>query len=149
MNWKLIFVGGIVLDAAQWVVAMITAPLIHEGVLNELYQLNAQFWRPELNQDPPDMAALMPRWITTGLIGAFITAGVYGVIHKSFAGDGWIKGAKFGLVLALLSATVSLGFSGVFNLPDAIWGWWALDSLFYYLAGGMALGWFAGRYAAD
>jgi len=149
MNWKLIFVGGIVLYAAQWLVAMITGPLIHEGVLDELYQLNAQFWRPELNQEPPDMAALMPRWITTGLIGAFVTAGVYGVIHRSFAGDGWVKGAKFGLMLALISATVSLGLSGVFNLPDAIWGWWALDSLFYYLAGGMALGWFAGKYAAD
>ena len=50
MNWKLIFVGGIVLYAAHWVVSMITAPLIHQGVLVELYQLNAQFWRPELNE---------------------------------------------------------------------------------------------------
>jgi hypothetical protein len=149
MNWKLIFVGGIVLYAAQWVVSMITAPLIHQGVLVELYQLNAQFWRPELNEVPPDMAALMPRWITTGLIGAFITAGIYGEIHKSFSGDGWIKGAKYGVVLSLFGLSVSLGFSGVFNLPDAIWAWWMLEYVLYYLVGGMALGWFAGRFAAD
>ena len=69
MNWKLIFGGGIVYYAGAWLVAMISGPLIHEGVLDELYKLHAQFWRPELNQVPPDMAALMPRWIASGLIG--------------------------------------------------------------------------------
>ncbi len=148
MNWKLIFVGGIVYYAAAWLVAMVSGPLIHEGVLAELYKLHAQFWRPELNQVPPDMAALMPRWIATGLIGSFIIAGIYGVIRSSFEGGGWLKGAKYGLVLFLIGITASLGWSGVFNLPDELWAWWALDSLFYYLAGGVALGWFADKYAA-
>ncbi len=148
MNWKLIFGGGIVYYAGAWLVAMISGPLIHEGVLDELYKLHAQFWRPELNQVPPDMAALMPRWIASGLIGSFLIAGVYGVIGSSFDGAGWLKGVKYGLVLFLISISLSLGWSGVFNLPDEIWVWWTLDSLFYFLVGGMALGWFADKYAA-
>lgn len=148
MNWKLIFVGGIVYYAGAWLVAMISGPLIHEGLLDELYKLHAQFWRPELNQEPPDMAALMPRWIASGLIGSFLIAGVYGVIRSSFDGAGWLKGLKYGLVLFLISISLSLGWSGVFNLPDEIWVWWTLDSLFYFLVGGMALGWFAEKYAA-
>ncbi len=148
MNWKLIFVGGIVYYAAAWVVAIFSGPLIHEGVLDELYKMHAQFWRPELNQEPPDMAALMPRWIVTGLIGSFVIAGVYDVVRASFGGDGWLKGAKYGLVLFLIAATVTLGWSGVFNLPDALWGWWTLESIFYYLAGCIALGWYAEKYAA-
>ncbi len=148
MNWKLIFVGGIIYYAATWLVVPISGWLIHENLLDELYKLHAQFWRPELNQEPPDMAALMPRWIATGLIGSFLIAGVYGVIRSSFDGAGWLKGLKYGLVLFLISISLSLGWSGVFNLPDEIWVWWTLDSLFYFLVGGMALGWFAEKYAA-
>ncbi|MCH9025734.1 MAG: hypothetical protein IIA05_01290 [Proteobacteria bacterium] len=127
---------------------MISGPLIHEGVLDELYKAHAQFWRPELNQEPPDLAALMPRWIATGLIGSFLIAGVYGVVRSSFDGAGWLKGLKYGLVLFLISISLALGWSGVFNLPDELWVWWTLESLFYFLVGGMALGWFADKYAA-
>ena len=148
MNWKLIFVGGIVYYAAAWLVGMVSGPLIHQGVLEEAYIQNAQFWRPELNEEPPNMAALMPLWIASGLIGSFIIAGVYGAIRSSFNGDGWLKGAKYGLVLFLIGVTMNLGWSGVFNLPYEIWGWWTLESLFFYLAGGIALGWFADKYAA-
>ena len=60
MNVKLILVGGIVFYAAQMIVSFATGPLLHEGILDEVYKAYAQFWRPELIQEPPDMAALMP-----------------------------------------------------------------------------------------
>lgn len=148
MNWKLIFVGGIVFYAAQWVVSMATAQVIHEVVLSDLYLQTAQFWRPELNQDPPDMAALLPHWIAAGLFSSFLLAFVFGWIRSSLAGAGWTKGLKFGVILSLFSAAFMLGWSGVFNLPAAIWGWWWFESVLYFLFGGAVLGWFAERYAA-
>jgi hypothetical protein len=62
-NIKVILLGGLALYAAQWVVSMVSGAIIHEGILTEMYQAHASFWRPELNQQPPDMAALMPRWM--------------------------------------------------------------------------------------
>jgi hypothetical protein len=70
MNAKLILLGGIAWYATAWVVSMATASFIHEGVLADDYLATAAFWRPELMQDPPDMAALMPRWLATGLMSA-------------------------------------------------------------------------------
>ncbi|MGH8284526.1 MAG: hypothetical protein ACRETT_02030, partial [Steroidobacteraceae bacterium] len=81
MNWKVIVIGGLVFFVATWLIAPITGPLIHEGVLKEAYMATATFWRPELNEQPPNMAALMPYWITVGLIGSFITAGIYGIVR--------------------------------------------------------------------
>ena len=31
----------------------------------EDYKATAEYWRPELNEDPPDMTTLLPRWIST------------------------------------------------------------------------------------
>ena len=67
-NIKTIVTGGIVFYVAQFIASMITGMFIHEGVLDPLYNATSEFWRPELRSDPPDMAALMPRWITVGLI---------------------------------------------------------------------------------
>ena len=83
-NLKLIIVGGLVYYLMQWVVSFITGPLIHEGVLTEAYQANASFWRPELNQEPPDMAALMPRWIITGLLTPLLVAALADHIRAAF-----------------------------------------------------------------
>ena len=47
------------------------------------------------------MAALMPMWITVGLITAFIVAGIYGVIRNVFSGPAWQRGLKFGIVVWL------------------------------------------------
>ncbi len=141
MNWKIIFIGGAALYAAQFLMSFLTGPLIHEGVLDSLYMANASFWRPELVQDPPDMAALMPRWITTGLICSFIAAAIYALIRSAFNGAGWLKGLKYGFVLWFLAICQMAGWSGIFNLPDAIWGWWAVDSLVYCIVGGVVLGW--------
>ena len=78
MNWKIVFIGGIAYYVAMFVVSFATGYLIHspEGVLFETYKATAEFWRPELNADPPDMGALMPMWIATGLLGALIAAGI-------------------------------------------------------------------------
>lgn len=149
MNWKIIFIGGAALYATQFLLGFLTGPLIHEGVLDDLYIANTSFWRPELVQDPPDMAALMPRWITVGLIAAFIAAGIYAWIRGSFSGASWLKGLKFGFVLWLLAICQMAGWSGIFNLPEAIWGWWAVDSLLYCVIGGVVLGWVAHKLSPE
>lgn len=143
LNWKIVLFGGVVFYAVQWIVSMLTGPFIHEGVLEPLYMANESFWRPELVQDPPDMAALMPRWITTGLICAFVMAAIYCFVRRAFDGAGWVKGAKYGLVLAILMACWGAAWSGIFNLPDAIWFWWGLEGFVYFILGGIALGWVA------
>lgn len=147
VNWKLVIVGGIVYYAAQWVVSMASGVFIHEGVLEPYYMQTTAFWRPELFQDPPDMAALMPRWIASGLIASFLAVFAYGWIRPALQGAGWMKGLKFGFIVLLFSTGFMLGWSGVFNLPDAIWGWWWLESVLYFLVGGVVLGWFAERFA--
>jgi len=146
MNWKLIIVGGIVFYAAQWVVGMATGVFIHNGVLLPYYLETAQFWRPELNQVPPDMAALLPRWIATGLIASFLSVFVYGWVRPALSGAGWLKGLKFGVIAVLFTTGCMLGWSGVFNLPNAIWAWWWFEAVLYFLIGGIVLGWFAERF---
>ncbi len=147
MNWKVILVGGIAYLAAQWLVSFATGPLVHEGVLVEAYQANAAFWRPELNEVPPNMVALLPLWITTGLIVSFVSAAIYMWIRPSLAGAGWQRGLKFGFISLLFHGSYILGWSGVFNLPNQIWMWWWLESMVYLLVGGAALGWVAQKLA--
>lgn len=146
MRWKLIILGGIAFYAAMFLISLATGPLIHEGLLKATYQAHAQLWRPELNQTPPDMAALMPRWITTGLLVAFLQVGIYGLLESAFSGAGWLKGLKYGGVLAVLGICCSLGYSGVFNAPDKIWAIWGLESLLYLLPAGALLGWLTERF---
>lgn len=141
MNWKVIFLGGLAYTVATFAVGMATGPLIHEGVLAELYQAHASFWRPELNEVPPDMAALMPQWITVGLITAFIYAGIYDKIRSVLGGSAVVKGLKFGLIIFLMNASYAVGMSGVFNLPNTIWAWWIIEGLILAFVGGAVLGW--------
>ena len=149
LNWKVIIGGGVLMYVVQFIVSMITGGFIHEGVLDPLYMATTEFWRPELNQDPPDMAALMPRWIATGLLSALVMAGIYDNIRSALEGSSIIKGLKFGLIIAILSILFGAGMSGVFNLPTAIWAWWAFDWIIVYALGGLVLGWFVGRFAND
>ena len=149
MNWKVIFLGGLAYYIAAWIIGMGTGPLLHQGVLDELYTATAAFWRPELNQDPPDLAALMPQWIAVGLLGSFILAGIFAHLRSAFSGSGLMKGVKFGLVLFLINTTYAAGMSGIFNLPYAIWGWWIFEGLLYSLAGGAALGWAAQKLSPE
>jgi hypothetical protein len=147
MNWKLVIVGGLVFYIVTFAVGMATGPLIHNGVLKDTYKANSGYWRPELNQDPPDMAALMPRWITTGVITSLILAALYGWIRPAFAGPGWKRGLLYGLFLSIVACLSFAGWSGVFNLPENVWVWWGLESFAYYLPGGAALGWVGGKLA--
>ena len=140
MNWKLIIIGGIAYYAAAFVVSFATGPIIHDGVLLDAYIANPGFWRPELNQDPPDMAALMPLWITTGLVTSFIFAGIYGVFRSAVSGPAWQRGLKFGIAAWLLHASAMAGWSGIFNLPYEIWTWWAVEALLYAAVGSTVLG---------
>ena len=149
LNFKTIIVGGLVFYAAQWILGMTSGVVIHGGVLDSLYAATAEYWRPELMQDPPDMAALMPRWIATGLAAAFLFVGIYDNIRDTFDGSGPIKGLKFGFVLSLIYAATAAGWSGIFNLPDAIWAWWIVEGFFVYCIAAAAMGWYVGKYATD
>jgi hypothetical protein len=147
MNARLIVVGGITFYVVMWVLSFVTGPLIHNAVLDEAYQATKEFWRPALMQKPPDMAALLPRWIATGLLFSFIVAALYGWVRSAIAGSGWKRGAKFGFGVFLLMAGVMASYSGFFNLPDRIWAWWGVDTLIGQVVGGAALGWAADRWA--
>jgi hypothetical protein len=140
MSWKLIVLGGLASYVAMFVVGMGTGVVIHNGILQADYRAHSAFWVPELNQDPPDMAALMPYWVTTGLITSFVVAALYGWVRSAFRGPGWRRGLLFGLFLVLFSWATYLGWSGVFNLPAKIWIWWGVDLLLLYLVGGAVLG---------
>lgn len=143
MNWKIVFIGGLVYYLAMFAVSMGTGYFIHSpeaGVLAEAYKATASFWRPELNATPPDMAALMKIWIPTGLLCAFIGAGIYSVIRSSLTGPAWQRGLKFGVISVLFGFVSMLGYWGVFNLPNQIWQWWAIDTVVIYLIGGVVLG---------
>lgn len=147
-SWKLVVLGGLALFVATFIVSLGTGPLIHNGVLKETYRANAQFWRPELNQEPPDMAALMPRWITTWVLASFILAAIYGCVRGSLSGPGWKKGLTYGLILGGFGlAWGVLGYSGVFNLPDKIWIWWAAEAFVLYMIGGAVMGWLAEKFS--
>lgn len=148
-NIKVILLGGLAMYVAQWLISMVSGGIIHEGILTELYVANSSFWRPELNQQPPDMAALMPRWIATGLIGSFIMTGIYDNIRSGLDGSSVIRGVKFGFILFLIHASISAGWSGVFNLPETIWVWWSVEALVIYLVGGAVLGLVVGKLSPE
>lgn len=149
LSWKLVLLGGLAFYAAQWIIGMATGPLIHNGVLKPSYQETASFWRPELTQDPPDMVALLPYWIATGLVVALALAAIYGLVRPAFAGGGWKKGFKYGLVLAVFGACWNLGYSGVFNLPDVIWTWWTAEIFVFYPLSAIVLGWVGQKVAPE
>lgn len=147
MNWKLIVIGGLAMYAVMFLLGIVTGPIIHDGILKDSYKATSGFWRPELQQDPPDMVSLMPYWITCGLIGCLLLAAIYGWIRPAFSGPGWQRGLYYGICLTVFGTTVILGWSGYFNLPSKIWIWWALEQPIYYLLGGAALGWVAQKVA--
>ena len=141
MNWKVVILAGLAYYVTVFIIGFAAGPVIHEGVLEALYDANAVFWRPELNQDPPDIAALMPRWIVGGLFGAFVVAGVFDKFRSALSGTAVMKGVKFGFAVALLNMAYAVGYSGIFNLPNTIWAWWIAEAFVYYLVGGAVLGW--------
>jgi hypothetical protein len=140
MNWKLIILGGLAYYITAFIVSMAGGVFIHEGILEELYRATEDFWRPELRSDPPDMATLMPMWISIGVITSFILAGIYGVFRAALSGPAWQRGLKFGIAVWLLNTSLMAAWQGIFNLPTEIWVWWAVDAAIYVLLGSIVLG---------
>lgn len=148
MNWKLIIIGGIVFWLVTNILGMfVTGFIIHEGILDPIYQANESFWLPPLRQDPPDMAALLPHWLLTSFVSSLLVAGIYSCVHTSFSGPGWKKGLTWGLCLALFMFMNYMSFSGLFDLPMKLWLWWGIDALILFLIGGAAMGWAGQRFA--
>jgi hypothetical protein len=150
VNWKIIFVGGIAYYFALFLVSMVLGHFIHApdtGILAESYAATASFWRPELNADPPDTRLLWRLWIPSGLLGAFLAAGVYAAVRGSLTGRPWQRGLKFGVIALVFAVINALGYHGIFNLPGKIWIWWIVGAAIMYLAAGPVLGWVSGKLA--
>ena len=79
-------------------------------------------------------------------ITSLILAAIYGWIRPAL-GAGWLAGVKFGILLSLFGWVTMAGWSGVFDLPNKIWVWWAIEQPFYYLPGGAVLGWLGEKLA--
>ncbi len=140
MKWKSIIIGALAFYVVSFVISMATGPIIHEGVLKPSYQANAEFWRPELNQEPPDMTSLMPMWIAFGLFTSLVFAGLYSCCSCG-DGPGWKRGMTYGLGMGIFVSAVLLGYSGIFNLPYDIWFYWIGETLVFYTLGGAVMGW--------
>ena len=150
MNWKLIIIGGLVFWLVTNVLGLgVTGPIIHEMILDPLYMANESLWIEPLRQDPPDMAAVMPRWIVVSLISSLVVAGLYSCLRNSFEGPGWKCGMTWGFYLAILSCVTLVSYSGVIALPMTIVIWWSIDGLVLFLLGGAAMGWAGERFAGD
>ena len=148
MNWKLIIVGGL----AFWLVTNIvgfgvTGPIIHAGILGPMHKAHESLWIEPLRQDPPDMAAVMPRWLVTSLISSLVVAGLYSCLRKAFEGPGWRCGMTWGLYLAIFSFVTLMSHSAVIALPMTIVIWWGVDGLIRFVLGGAAIGWVGERFA--
>lgn len=148
MNWKAVIIGGLVFWIVTNIVGMFgTGLIIHEGILDPIYRANESFWLPELRQDPPDMAVLLPTWLLNSLINSLIVAGIYVCVHSSFSGSGWKKGLMWGLCVGILIGSTTWSWSGVFDLPTKMWVWWIIDGLILFSVGGAAMGWATARFA--
>lgn len=140
MNLKVTFVGGFAYYLTTFLLSMVSGPVIHNNILLEAYKAHSGYWRPELNAVPPDMAGLMPLWITTGLVMSFVVACFYAVVRPALSGSPWQRGLKFGLGIGVLWATTYAMLFGIFNLPAQIWIWWSAEGLVMGAAGGAVLG---------
>ena len=149
MNWKIVFAGGIAYYLTFLLLSFVGGALIHspDGVLGPVYREFASFWRPELNADPPDMAALMKMWVPIGILSSLLLAGIYSVIRSSFTGSGVVRGLKFGVVGWIFGLVAALGYYGIFNLPGKIWTWWLIEGVWMHLIAGVVLGFVAEKLA--
>lgn len=138
MNWKITFLGGLTFYITTFILGMfIAGPLIHEGVLVELYAANSSFWRPALNQQSPDIAALLPLWIGTGLLMSFVYAGIYSIVRGSLPACKLdvTRGMAFAAILILIQGVNMASWFGIFNLPADIWLWWFAEIFINTLIG--------------
>ncbi len=150
MRWKLVVIGGLAFFAVAFLISFGTGMVIHQNLLKETYEQYGSFWRPELMEEPPNMAALMPTWIPRGILSGLIVAFIYSGSRSAWKGPGWRKGLQGGFYVGLFSICFGLlGWSGVLNLPDKIWIWWSLDMFLCYLPAGAVLGWLGDKLAPE
>ena len=148
MNWKLIVIGGLVFWLVTNILGLgVTGPIIHNSILDPMYRATEMLWIEPLRQDPPDLAAVMPRWIVVSLISSLVVAGLYSCLRKAFEGPGWKCGMTWGLYMGIFSFVTLLGYSGVIALPMTIVVWWGVDGLVLFVLGGAAMGWAGERFA--
>lgn len=139
-NLKVILLAGLAYWVVQFAIGMLVGGFVHNNLLAELYDQTASFWRPALNEDPPDMAAMMPIWIPVGIIVALVTAFIYDNVRAALGSPPWKNGLKFGVLAFLFGAIFSAANWTVFNLPADIWLWWNVEHLLMYLVAGTVLG---------
>ena len=148
MNAKAIVVGAVVLWLVTNLIGMFgTGLVIHATILDPIYRANSSFWLPALNQDPPDMAALLPNWLLCSLMNSFVVAGIYSCVRTSFKGPGWRRGLTWGISVGFFAFFFTLGLSGVFNLPLSIFVWWGIEAVILLTIGGAAMGWASEKFA--
>ncbi len=148
MNTKAIVVGTLVFWLVTNLLGMfVTGFLIHSMILKPTYQATQSFWLPALNQDPPDMAALLPHWLLVALAMSLVVAGIYSCVRSSFKGPGWKRGLTWGLSLGIFIFVYTFSLSGVFNLPLSMFVWWGIDGLLAFTIGGAAMGWATEKFA--
>ena len=150
MNWKQVFLGAVVFWVVTNVFGMfVTGYLIHDKILDPDYRAHSQLWVPELNQDPPDMAALIPNWLTISFITSLVVAGIYSRVKGSFSGPAWKKGLTWGFCVGLLASVSYFALTGFMALSTKIAIWWSIDALILYVLGGAAMGWAVAKWASD
>jgi hypothetical protein len=150
MKWKVVFIGGAVYYLTLFALSTVLVIVVHDpqsGILADAYGATMSFWRPELFQEKPDPDLMLRMLIPSGLLCAFLAAGIYSVIRSSLAGPAWMRGIKFGVISAIFAIIGVLGYRGVFNLPDRIWAWWTVGIVVMNLPAGVVLGWIAQRLA--
>jgi hypothetical protein len=140
MTWKTIVLGGLAMWVVMFAVSMVSGMVVHEGLLEPVYQATNDFWRPELRSDPPDVGALFPRWIATGVLTTMVIASIYACVASALGPLGWANGMRFGFICSAFTICFCAGWSGMFNLPDKLWIVWGLESFVYYLPAGAVLG---------
>ncbi|WP_394831510.1 hypothetical protein LVJ94_33865 [Pendulispora rubella] len=138
MNWKIVVIGGVVFAVVFFISTILGVPLFHAGILAPIYKAHAQFWRPGFLD--PNEGNLLPRALGTGLVRGLVLAGVYDWLRAYLKGPGWLRGVKYGALLWVFGAMVILLWTVMFNLPDVLFFYWMLESLFEELLAGAALG---------
>lgn len=144
MNWKIVFIGGGAYYLANFLLSMVLGIVIHDpqsGILAEAYAATMSFWRPELFRDSLDMGLMFRILIPSGLLSAFLGAGIYSVIRPALTGAAWLRGLKFGAISVIFGIISVLSYRRVLNLPDQIWSWWIIGSVIVCLPAGVVLGW--------
>jgi len=105
--------------------------LLHGVLLKGLYETTPQFWRPE---------ATMPQYLPFLFVGQFFMAVFFGIIFaKGYENRGIGEGARFGLLIGLLFAPMSLIWYAIQPLPGILIVYWILGRIVGMIIAGILL----------